>query len=187
VAGYRLYRHVAETLKELRDYSIVNKATPIISPSVGDWGLPGPKAWNNQLGVSMPDTIEFLREDGIDKLVDGYGVHVYPSGDVHMPMAARIAQLEKNILAACRQGTKPCWLTEWGFPNTGQSCPLDDQARRQAIQAERSAFRQFVQQRRLAAIMYYTWTGPPGPKAESFAIFRCGALTDAGKLALSPM
>jgi hypothetical protein len=37
-----------------------------------------------------------------------------------------------------------------------------------------------------AAIIYYDWTEVPG-KPDSWAIFRCGAITDAGKLALSPM
>jgi hypothetical protein len=38
---------------------------------------------------------------------------------------------------------------------------------------------------RLAAIIYYNWTALPG--FEAHAIFRCGALTEAGKLALKPM
>jgi hypothetical protein len=38
----------------------------------------------------------------------------------------------------------------------------------------------------LTGIIYYDWTEVPG-KPDSWAIFRCGALTDAGKLALSPM
>jgi hypothetical protein len=186
VAGYRRYLEVAAVAKDLRDHSKLNKTTPILI-GLGDWGSPGPKAWNNSLGVSSSDTIEFMRQNGVDKLVDAYGVHVYPSGDTHMPVPARISQLEKNIFAACRQGTKPCWLTEWGLPNPSQACPIDEQARIQAIQAERTAFEDFEKQGRLAAIIYYTWSGAPGPKAESYAIFRCGALTDAGKLALSPM
>jgi hypothetical protein len=36
-----------------------------------------------------------------------------------------------------------------------------------------------------AAIIYYKWTALSG--FEGQAIFRCGALTDAGKLALKPM
>jgi hypothetical protein len=43
----------------------------------------------------------------------------------------------------------------------------------------------FVRQGRLAAIIYYNWTALPG--FETQAIFRCGELTDAGKLALSAM
>jgi hypothetical protein len=43
----------------------------------------------------------------------------------------------------------------------------------------------FARQGQLAAIIYYNWTALP--RFEAQAIFRCGALTDAGKLALSPM
>ena len=44
---------------------------------------------------------------------------------------------------------------------------------------------QFMSQGRLAAIICYTWRGVPG-KLDPMAVFRCGALTDAGKSALSP-
>jgi hypothetical protein len=53
---------------------------------------------------------------------------------------------------------------------------------------ERQAFRPFVEQGRLAAALWYTWNGDfVGEKENPGAIFRCGALTDAGKLALSPL
>jgi hypothetical protein len=47
-----------------------------------------------------------------------------------------------------------------------------------------SAFQHFVSQGRLAAIIFYDWADKPGNEG---AIFRCGALTEAGKLALKPM
>jgi hypothetical protein len=53
------------------------------------------------------------------------------------------------------------------------------------FQTEREAFKTFIREGRLAAIIYYNWTALPGFEAQ--AIFRCAALTDAGKLALSPM
>jgi hypothetical protein len=154
---------------------------------LADWGLPGPKAWDGKPGVSLPDTIAFLRENGIDQLVDGYGVHVYPSGDPRASVAARVAELErKRIFAECGMGAKPCWLTEWGISNTSRACPLDDTKRMEAIRGERSALAQFVQQGRLAAALYYTWDGIP-PGADPAGIFRCGALTEAGLAALGPM
>jgi len=36
----------------------------------------------------------------------------------------------------------------------------------------------------LAGIIYYDWSDQPGKEA---GIFRCGVLTEAGKLALKPM
>ena len=38
----------------------------------------------------------------------------------------------------------------------------------------------------LAALIYYDWTARPRAK-DTFSVFRCGGLTDAGKLALQPM
>jgi|SRR5579859_429842 len=188
VAGYRRYLEVAAVLKDLRNHSKLNQTTPILSGASGDWGPPGPKSWNHEVGVNMPDSIEFLRENGLDKLVDGYAVHVYPSGDPHLSIAERVASLEKTIFNACGEGTKLCWLTEWGLPNPSQACPpVNENLRRKAVQDERTAFEHFVKKGRLAAIFYYSWgSDVPGP-TESYAIFRCGGLTEAGKLALSPM
>ncbi len=183
--GYRIYLRVMEALKDVRDHSKVNKTTPIISASMADWGLPSPKAWDGKVGVSLPDAIEFLRQNGMDKLVDGYGVHFYPTGDSRVSVSARIATLEqKKIFSECRPD-KPCWLTEWGIP-TSQSCPIDDAKRMQVMEAERSAFQPFLQKGLLASVIYYTWSGTP-TKVDPMGVFRCGALTAAGKAALRPM
>jgi hypothetical protein len=56
----------------------------------------------------------------------------------------------------------------------------------QVIKNVRGAFQHFVQQGRLAAIIYYDWSGEPLWK-ENYSVSRCGVFTDAGKLAVSPM
>jgi hypothetical protein len=152
--------------------------------TVDPWRAPG---WDGKAGVSLPDTIAFLRQNRMDKLVDGYAVHVYPTGDPRATVAARVAELDrKRIFSQCGGGAKPCWLTEWGISNASPSCPIDDAKRRQAIEAERNALAQFARQKKLAAAIYYTWDGVP-PGSDPIGVFRCGVLTDAGKLALSPM
>jgi hypothetical protein len=79
-------------------------------------------------------------------------------------------------------------LTEWNFKNANKSCPVNDETRAKLVQMERQAFQPFVEQGRLAAARWYTWNGDfVGEKENPGAIFRCGALTDAGKQALSPM
>jgi hypothetical protein len=196
--GYRAYIKIMAVLKDLLGHSKLNQKTPVLSGMSADWGKPQDRKPGSHFpdAVSIPDSIEFLRQNGLDHLADGYGVHTYPSDDPHLTVSARIALLEnRGVLSACRQGTKPCWMTEWGFNNTSQSCPINDKARTQVIQAERDAFKQFVEQGRLAAILFYSWSGVlpfswdhnPNRKADVGAIYRCGALTDAGKLALSPM
>jgi hypothetical protein len=77
-------------------------------------------------------------------------------------------------------------MTEWGFAN-GRPCPIDDERRRQVIEIERKVFKHFVEQGRLAAIICYCWTGRDNKKEDPAAIFRCGALTSAGKAALRPL
>ena len=185
--GYRAYVRILAVLKDMRDHAQVNKTTPIISGGLANVGLPQPQSFNKQVATSIPDTIEFLRRNGSDKLVEGYGVHVYPSGDPHQTVSARVTVLGDNF-SACRKDSKPCWLTEWAFNNRNQSCPINDETRVQLVRAERDALKPFVEQGRLAAIIYYSWNGDfVGQKENMGAIFRCGALTDAGKLALSPL
>jgi hypothetical protein len=105
-AGYLAYVRVIAALKDLRDHSKLNQHTPIISAGLAQ------KLGTKQVEVNLLDTIKFLRLNGMDKLVDGYGVHVYPSGDLNRPVSARIASLEQGIFAECTR-TKPCWMTEW--------------------------------------------------------------------------
>jgi hypothetical protein len=70
-------------------------------------------------------------------------------------------------------------------PSNDKTCPIDDKTRVQLIGTMRGALKQFADRGRLAASLYYSWGGQPGEAGST--IFRCGALTDAGKLALSPM
>jgi hypothetical protein len=76
-------------------------------------------------------------------------------------------------------GDQACWLTEWGFNNNDASCPVDERTRLQLINTMRGAMARFAQQGRLAASIYYDWGGHPGTGT---TIFRCDALTDAGRL-----
>jgi hypothetical protein len=184
-AGYRVYLKALAELKHVRDSSKLNKKTPIISAGLADDGPPGKRPGAKQDSASIPDTLQFLRQHGLDELVDGYGVHFYPSNpDPNTPLAQRINGLKERAFALC-SSVKPCWLTEWGFANRDLSCPIHDETRVKLFQTEREAFKTFIRERRLAAIIYYNWTALHG--YESQAIFRCGALTDAGKLALEPM
>jgi hypothetical protein len=78
-ASYRAYLRVMAALKDVRDHSAVNRRTPIITAGLSDTGPPGKQPSWKVDSVSIPATIEFMRENGLDDLVDGYGVHFYPS------------------------------------------------------------------------------------------------------------
>jgi len=179
-AGYRNYVQIMAALKDLRDRSRLNQRTPIISAGLAQ------QLGTRQIEVNLHDTIAFLHQEGMDKVVDGYGIHLYPSADLNRPVAARIDSLEQDMFSACRLVGKPCWITEWGFSNSNESCPTVDATRAKLVQAMRTAFQHFAHQGQLAALIYYDWTIKPGTP-DSWAIFRCGAITEAGKLALSPL
>lgn len=193
-AGYVSYVRVLSALKDVRDHSKLNQKTAILSSMSANWGLPtkdpvpAKPGSSNQDFASVPDSIEFMRQHGLDQIVDGYSVHVYSNNDPRQSVAERISVLEKiGIFAACQRGGKPCWLTEYAFNNQDKSCPEDDSARVQLMREQREAFRKHVQQGRLTALIYYSWSGLPSDLENAGAIFRCGALTESGKLALSPM
>jgi hypothetical protein len=183
-AGYKSYLRILAALKDVRDHSTANRTTPILSAGLADGGLPGKKPGQKLDGVSIPATLEFFRQNGIDKIVDGYAVHVYPSGNPSLTVSQRIETLNKDAFALCTSA-KPCWLTEWGFNNNDKSCPIDDAKRVQLFAAMRGALGQFARQGRLAASIYFSWGGQSGEAGST--IFRCGALTEAGKLALDPL
>src|SRR5882757_10440442 len=127
------------------------------------------------------DALQFLRQNGIDRMVDGYGIHSYPSLNPNRSTGYRVNELDNEFFKACGRSTKPCWLTEWGFINGDNTCPLKDATRTKVVSVMMQTYKILAGEGKLANITYFSWGDP------SYGIFRCGALTDAGKLALSPM
>jgi hypothetical protein len=194
--GYLQYLKVLAVLKDIRDHSRLNRHTPILTAGFGAYETPeGPfpppaKPGTQVDMVSVNATLEFMRANGLDKLVDAYAVHVYPwANGPGQPAAAagRQSRLAKFVLTECRpsgnSGGKPCWITEWGFKNKDASCPTHEADQIALIKEMRDNFRPYVQQGRLTGLFYYAWID----SRENFGVFRCGALTETGKLALSPM
>ena len=178
-AGLRAYLKVLAALKDMRDHSRLNGKTPIVSAGLVG-GFPG-KSGGALDAVAGFDTLLFLRQNGIDKLVDGYGIHSYPSLNPNRTTAYCVNELDNEFFKACGHGTKPCWVTEWGFTSNDNNCPLKDDTRTKVVSVMIQTFKILASQGKLANTTYFSWDDP------SYGIFRCGALTDAGKLALSPM
>ena len=65
-ASYRAFLRVLEALNEVRDPSKLNQKTPLISAGLAGGGLPGKKPGQKLDGVSVPATLEFLRQSGLD-------------------------------------------------------------------------------------------------------------------------
>ena len=191
--GYLQYLKILGALKEVRDHSRSNRATPLISAGLVS-AQGGAKLYNNKKEdmVSIAGTIEFLRAHGLDSLVDAYGVHSYPSSTEPgnpAAAAARAARLENIDLAECgvqgAGGRKPCWITEWGFPNKDLSCPSNEKARTMLIEELRRDFAAAAAAHRLIGIDYFSWNSDPWAKqTDADSVYRCGALTESGREAV---
>lgn len=194
--GFLQYLKILAVLKEVRDHSRLNHNTPIILAGLVS-APDGEKLYNNKKEdmVSLPATIAFLRANGLDSLVDAYGIHTYPSSDHPGDPAAatrRAARLDSVDLAECRApgttGGKPCWITEWGFPNKDVSCPPKDSQRALLVKELRGDFAKAAAQRRLGGIVYFSWNSDPWSKTvDPDSVYRCGELTEAGRLAIAPL
>ncbi len=192
--GYLQYLKILAALKDVRDHSKFNRDTPIISAGLVARGSNDPVPSNGEDVVSLRATLEYLRANGLDKLVDAYGIHTYPwaNGPEDKKAAAkRLNRLKKYDLAQCHpigsNAGKPCWITEWGFQNMDMSCPSEDSARASLVREMIEDFRQAATEGRLLGLFYFAWDGDPWSKhIDPFSIYRCGGLTESGKLAVSP-
>jgi hypothetical protein len=177
-AGYRAYLQTLSVLKDIRDHSRINANTPILSAGLSDPGPAGLRPGLKTDAVTISATLKYLRVNGLDALVDAYGVHTYPS--TKRSAAERLIRFEQETLAECRPPGrgKPCWLTEWGLPAAGASCAANNTPRAALTGEVLADFREFVKQGRLKGLIYYAWTD------EKYGIYRCGVLTNSGRLAL---
>jgi hypothetical protein len=178
--GYHAYLATLRVLKDIRDHSRLNRATPILSAGLSDPGPAGLRPGSKVDAVTISATLEYLRANGMDALVDAYGVHTYPSSE--RSAAGSRDRLNQDTLAECQpsgQG-KPCWLTEWGLPAGAAACPGDDAPRAALMQRLFGDFRQFVREDRMRGLIYYAWAD------DKYGIYRCGGLTDSGRLAVDP-
>jgi hypothetical protein len=194
VKGFLQYIKVLAVLKDVRDHSRLNRSAPIILAGLVS-AQDGEKLYNNKKEdmVSLSATIAFLRTHGLDSLVDAYGVHSYPSpGQPGKPAAAaqRLGRLNSIDLAECRakgaKDGKPCWITEWGFPNKDLSCPAKEAARTLLIEELRGDFAAAALENRLVGIDYFSWDSDPWSKTiDPDSVYRCGALTESGRQAVA--
>jgi hypothetical protein len=176
--GFRAYLQTLRVLRDIRDHSRLNRGTPILSAGLADPGPPGPRSGAKTDAVAIGATLQYLRANGVDTLVDAYGVHAYPSAKT---ADRRLNQLGQDTLAECRppsQG-KPCWLTEWGLPASGAACPGYDVPRTALMREMLGDFHHFGQEGRLKGLLYFSWDD------RQYGIYRCGAVSDSGRLVLS--
>ena len=192
--GFLRYVEILAALKEVRDHSRLNSRKPIISAGLVG-AQDGVKLYNNKKEdmVSLSATLAFLRGHGLDALVDAYGIHSYPSSAQPgnpVAKAQRLSRLNSIDLAECRakgaKDGKPCWVTEWGFPNADLSCPPKEAGRTLLIEELRGDFAVAAAEHRLAGIDYFSWNSDPWSKTiDADSVYRCDALTESGKKAVA--
>jgi hypothetical protein len=187
--GYLQYLKLLAVIKDVRSRSKLNQHTPIVSAGLVFNEAPQAPRTARLDAVGGPATLDFMRANGLDDLVDIYGVHTYPWTDgPGNPGAAtgRRERLQKYVLAECRPkssaGGKPCWITEWGIPNRDASCPPRETNQIALVNETRANFRPYIAQKRVLGLFYYAWLD----SREGFAVYRCGHLTETGRLAVAP-
>ncbi len=187
--GYLQYLKLLAVIKDVRSRSKLNQHTVIVSAGLVFNEAPEAPRKAKLDAVGAAATLDFMRANGLDDLVDVYGVHTYPWTDnPGSPGAAagRRERLQKYVLAECQpQGSasgKPCWITEWGIPNHDTSCPPHETNQITLVNETRSNFRPYIAQKRVLGLFYYAWLDT----REGFAIYRCDHLTETGRLALAP-
>lgn len=186
--GYLQYLKLLAVIKDVRARSKLSRRAAIVSAGlVFDEAPEAPrKARLDAAGAAA--TLDFMRAHGLDDLVDAYGVHTYPwTNDPGNPIAeaGRRDRLRKYVLPECRPqgagGGKPCWITEWGIPNRDASCPPNEKNEVALVDETRSNFRPYAAQRQVLGLFYYAWLD----SREGFAVYRCGHLTETGRVALA--
>lgn len=191
--GFLQYLKILAVLKDVRDHSKLNRHTAILTAGLVDTADDDPP-WNTKKEdkVSLPATLAFLRANGLDSLVDAYGIHTYPSSSLPgNPAAAakRTARFTSVTVAQCRPaGSKdgrPCWITEWGFPNADVSCPTKDTNRTLLVQEMYANFQETATQGRLIGAMLFAWDSDPWSKTvDADSVYRCGQLSESGREAI---
>lgn len=180
--GYLQYIKLLKALKSVRDHSRLNSKTPIIAAGMagatdGAWRL------KSKLdAVSVGATYAFMREHGLDDLVEGYGTHAYPgivkAGD-KKAFAEREQKMDKSFFP--EGNGKPYWVTEWGFINDGTESHNEDVRLRSVIEL-RTYFHKIQKRGRLGGTFWYVWNEP-----DKCSIYRDGQLVEAGMRATRPM
>ena len=177
--GADKYVLVTKIVREELEATQRNRKAKVVSAGLSDM----PAEYADKRGIERLDSIEFmeiLRARGIDDHIDAYGVHLYPSIGASPELRRQHIEAAMSFCAAPERG-KPCWITEWGVANTSNTCPTDDAKREQVVHEIRGVFEEFMRVGRLSTALYFDWDSKT-----PYSVWRCDALTSAGRAAVAP-
>ncbi|WP_198366489.1 hypothetical protein [Roseomonas sp. KE0001] len=178
--GLDNYVAVVRFVHAARDASSVNRSATILSAGLArirpDFAR---KTGADALDAGL--TYRLLEQRGLSRHIDAAAIHYYPA------VSATPEDRRRHLQAALAECGIPnarqaCWITEWGISNSSQACPSDDNARARLVRETRAALREAADHGELAASYYFEWSG-----RSARSIWRCGGLTEAGRLAIAPL
>jgi hypothetical protein len=176
--GYRAYMLSLQALRQIRDASALNQATPVISAGLSNTGAPrsGGVSVDGVAvdAVSINATLDYLRAYGLDTTADSYGIHFYPNANA--TSAQRYNDLADNALTQCGKYGPSCTVTEWGFRLPKITCPLNDSSRYNLayeILTDVASWGSAVR-----SMIWFDWL------SAQFGLYQCGAETATGHLVL---
>jgi hypothetical protein len=177
-AGFRAYMLSLQALRQIRDASALNQATPVISAGLSNPGAPRTRgvAVDGVAvdAVSINATLNYLRAYGLDTTADSYGIHFYPNANA--TPAQRYNDLANNALTQCGKYGVACTVTEWGFRLPSFTCPLNDSSRYNlAYEILNDVANWGVAVR---SMIWFDWL------STQYGLYQCGAETATGHLVL---
>ena len=173
--GMRNYVQALKSLRTLRDLGHVNRSTLILSAGLAS-GSAETAATQGAEYVDPVETLLLLKALGLDDIVDGYGLHMYP--DLNVTPGRRRITFEKLTSLCGGVGGHPCWLTEWGIFQQSTECVVNE-SKTKSVASEVVELIESARNK-IAGSYYFEWSDPTDP----YSIWRCGGLTQVGKTIL---
>ena len=180
--GFQQYKRAVETSRDMLRASAAGKTALVISA-----GLYAPSAWTTVSGgaaLSLPLTKDLFDRLGITQVVDGVAIHVYPPGGSQDEAGqALLLTSLRSALQVCglRGAGKPCFVTEWGYPNSAAIAARDDHARLTLFRSFERGLSCLDRAQDIRAAYLFSWDESP-----SYSVWRHDRLLDAGRIFNDP-
>lgn len=183
--GFRRYESALRIVRRELNESRLQKNTRVISAGLVSAGSVEPLTpWFMRSGgtiLSVPLVNRIYDELGISKLVDGRGIHIYPTTQIK-PKSVDSFNVIKNIVdkaaSQCSPSGEPCYVTEWGFNAKDYGGCVGDDPREKL-------FRDFLSALSCRGNYYgawvFTWTALEDINNDKKAIYRCGRTASFGR------
>ena len=169
--GLSRYVQALRIVREVLSASMMNVRTPLITAGLVQTSEAWPTAEARADAVDTSDFIKLMKEEGVDAIVDGIGLHIYD-----FSIGSNLDELIRNACSDAR----PCWITEWGVSNPSPCRNQDAKSSKEVVEIA-SKFYELAQKKIIVAAYYYNWSG----SNSDYNIFACGLLTSSGSAILS--